>query len=67
MAAAVELRCPANPSRLFAKVVTERPLTIVEGNLIEVACRDCAKDRGVRRVLHRFDVTGELIETEVLR
>lgn len=63
----VELRCDRNPSRLLAKVGKPK---IVDGNLIEIACLDCRKrlkreGRDVRLVLHRFDVLGELIETEV--
>lgn len=54
-----ELRCPVNPSRLFARL---RGPVIVEGNLIEVACRDCRRGRRVQ-VLHRFDVLGNLVET----
>ncbi len=62
----VELRCEQNPSRLLAKV---NDPVVVEGNLIEIACTDCAKRRRrdgmmVRRVLHRYNVLGELIETE---
>lgn len=53
------MRCPANPSRLFARL---RGPVIVEGNLIEVSCRDCRRRPGTR-VLHRFDVLGNLVET----
>jgi hypothetical protein len=61
----IEIRCPANPRRLFLKV--DRP-TVVAGNLIEVACVDCrntARHTGktVTRVLHRFNVVGDLVET----
>jgi hypothetical protein len=64
---AADIRCPANPKRLFLRI--ERP-QIVDGNLIEVACRDCRnvrRERGedVRSVVHRYNVLGELIETEV--
>lgn len=54
-----ELRCPVNPSKLFMKL--SRPI-ITDGNLIEVACRDCRRKRGVR-VLHRYNVLGDLVET----
>lgn len=61
---AVDLRCDRNPSRLLAKVKSPQ---IVDGNLIEVACRDCRDAYpGAKRVLHRFDVLGELIENEVV-
>ena len=57
-----EARCDKNPSKLMFK--------IVEGNLLEVACDDCKKrmrreGKQVKIVLHRYDVTGELIETEI--
>lgn len=47
----------------------EHPV-IVPGNLFEVSCRDCAKnarqfDGEVIRVLHRFDLMGELVESVV--
>jgi hypothetical protein len=40
-------------------------------NLIEVACRDCAKERrqageDVRQVLHRYNVLGQLVATEIV-
>lgn len=58
-----ELRCPRNPSRLFARLrLRGEPVQIVEGNLIEVSCRDC-RGRGTDRVLHRYNVLGELVET----
>jgi hypothetical protein len=65
----VEIRCPVNQSRLFMKV--GRP-TIVEGNLIQVACTDCRdtlRREGVEvsRVLHEFNVLGDLIETVIER
>lgn len=65
----VEIRCPTGPQRLFFKLLQsgEQP-KIVSGNLIELACSDCARlirksGRPVYRVLHRYDLTGELIET----
>lgn len=69
MSSGVELRCDANPTKLLAKV--HRP-TIVDGNLIEIACEDCKKryrrnGDHVARVLHRFDVEGNLIESEAQR
>jgi hypothetical protein len=65
----VDLRCPVNPSRLFAKLQMQEAV-IVEGNLIEVACTDCRQlrnDPDVLRVVHRFNVIGEAVETEVVR
>jgi hypothetical protein len=69
--AEVEIRCPVGPRRLFALMIDrgERPRK-ADGNLIEFVCRDCAKrlrqsDPTVDYVLHRYDIAGELIETEV--
>lgn len=69
----IEVRCPVGPRRLFAKIVAEggRP-KIVEGNLIEFACSDCRRLRRlsgepVTLVLHRYDLAGQLVETEVLQ
>lgn len=66
----VDLRCPANPSRLFARLrlIGEQPSYIQPDNLIEMACWDCRKmlekrGRRVRRVLHRYDLSGTLIST----
>lgn len=65
----VEIRCPVGPRRLLSKLLLsgERP-SVVEGNLIEFSCDDCKRThrrrrRYVTRVLHRYDLTGELIET----
>ena len=63
----VELRCAENPRRMFAKLLVAEKAKIIEGNLLEFACRDCARDYGVDQVLHRFDMSGKLLETEVLR
>lgn len=60
---AVDLRCPGQHGRLLAKVNAPR---IVDGNLIEIACRDCARSYDARQVLHRFNVLGELVETETI-
>lgn len=82
MTTVTEMRCPANLSRLFAIARQEgdRP-KYVDGLLMEFACRDCRsrllqKERemhagpgtgAVSRVLHRFNIAGELVETEVIR
>ena len=65
---AAELRCPVHPRRLFMRIGGPR---VVAGNLIEVACDDCRKDMRrngaqVLRVLHRYNVLGDLVETEVI-
>lgn len=68
----VELRCPNGPQRLLAKTVVkgERP-TIVDGNLVELACADCkralrVKDKTVVRVLHLYSLDGTLVESVVV-
>lgn len=69
----VDLRCPLGARKLLAKVrKTGESHGIVEGNLLELACRDCrnnlSNDEGKRpnTVLHRFNILGELIESEVI-
>lgn len=70
MSDVVDLRCPVTPKRLFARLRTG-DATIVDANLIEIACNDC---RSARRrmgddctlVLHRFDMLGVCVETQVV-
>lgn len=70
MAEMIDLRCPVDPRRMFARM---KAGAVCEGNLVEVACPECARrirkagDESVRSVLHRFDILGECIESEVLR
>lgn len=73
MDASIDLRCDRDPRRLFAKIRTngEKPPSITEGNLFEVACRDCAKVMReqyttLKQVFHRFDAAGTLVETEAI-
>lgn len=68
----VEIRCPEDPRRLLSKLLLSggKP-TVVEGNLIEFACDNCKKalrssGQSVVRVLHRYNLAGELVETEVI-
>ncbi len=68
---AVEVRCPSDLRRLFTKLKSEgkKPL-MVEGNLMEFACSDCARElrksgRDVKRVLHRFSFLGDLVESVI--
>lgn len=68
----IDIRCPEGPRKLLMKLQIngERP-TFTEGNLIELSCDHCKATlrRGrmkVTRVLHRYDLSGELIETEVV-
>lgn len=66
----IEIRCPVDTRRMFARM---RAGVTVEGNLVEVACPECAKkmrqmgEPDVVRVLHRYDILGECIESEVIR
>jgi hypothetical protein len=69
MEAKIEIRCPNSPRKLLAILLRdgEKP-KIVDGNLIELLCKDCRRllkksGREVSRVLHRYDLAGELIET----
>jgi hypothetical protein len=75
----VEVRCPVpkplpsghcRPGQLLMKLRLsgEQPSYVHPDNLIELACEDCkyyAKASGhpVRRVLHRYDLAGQLVET----
>ncbi len=70
----VELRCPSGPRRLFALMRQhgEKPSYVHPENWVEFACYDCRRElerqgQHVRRVLHRFDFSGELMETVVVR
>ena len=68
---AVELRCPVGPRRLLSKLLIFGACPIiVPGNLVELACEDCKKTlrrqgQTLVRVLHRFDLAGDLVETYV--
>lgn len=77
--AEVEVRCPVGeelpngfcrPGRLLLKlrIAGELPSFVHPDNLIELACEDCRyrlRRAGVRvnRVLHRYNMLGELVET----
>lgn len=69
----IDFRCPVEPRHLFLKLKSQgRPTPVVEGNLLELACDVCKKIQRQRqpdviRVLHRFNILGEWIETEVVR
>ena len=78
----VNVRCPVGPSRgdgscspgklLFKLRLTgAQPAYVHPDNLIELYCEDCTRrmrkrGRQVRRVLHRYDLLGTLIETLVV-
>jgi len=66
----VEVRCPVGFRRLFTRMqlgeIEHR--YVPHGNWLEFNCDDCAKliNRGAgthRRVLHRYNFAGELVET----
>jgi hypothetical protein len=66
-----DMRCDAG--RLLGKVLVsgEQPTFVRPENLIELACDGCKADyrhRGhsVQRVLHRFNILGELVETLIV-
>lgn len=76
----VDLRCPqgrlhgdeCDSGRLLARLQLSGPPSFVQpDNLVELECRDCKsrlrrEGRAVARVLHRFDMSGELITTLVV-
>lgn len=70
----IDIRCPVDPRHLFLKLrLIEETRTEDAGNLIELACYECRKglkaqgDLSIIRVLHRYDLTGTLVETEIVR
>lgn len=78
----VDVRCPAgwprgdgscHPGKILLKIRQsgEKPSYVHPDNLIELYCDDCTRrlrrsGRNVRRVLHRYDFIGTLIETLVV-
>jgi hypothetical protein len=67
----VEFRCDKNPLKMFGRLITsgERP-KVTNDNLMEFQCQACRTTYGrsgkkPRRVLHRFNIVGDLVETEV--
>ena len=69
----LELRCPLGPRQLLGKVVRETGSVPVSGsNLMELSCRDCSRsvrreDPTIIRVVHRYNLLGELVENVVTR
>jgi len=68
----LEIRCPNGPRKLFAKVISEggAPSYTDDGSLIELSCSECkrglrGKGRRVFRVLHRYNILGQHVETVV--
>lgn len=69
----VEIRCPVGPQRLFLKMRIEGRIDFInsELNCMELSCQDCCRSlrkegHRVFRVLHRYAVNAELIETVVV-
>lgn len=78
----IELRCPrdyknpdgsCSPGKLFAelRVAGGRPQVIQPDNHLVLACGDCKRwyrrrGRDVFRVLHYYNLLGELMKTEIL-
>jgi len=68
----VQLRCPVGPKRLLAIVRSSGDTPkVVPGNLVEFACYDCKtrlrkEGEKVVQVLHRYNLAGELVESEAL-
>ena len=70
----VDLRCPLGPRKLLAKLrVADIQPTITSDNLLELCCPDCRRrlrsdgHSDIKFVLHRFNIVGELVETEIVR
>ena len=69
----LELRCPSGPRQLLGKVLRETgSVPVGESNLLELSCRDCSRsvrreDPSVVRVVHRYNILGELVENVVTR
>lgn len=68
----IELRCPVGPRALLAKSVVLGDVAQVnrELNLMEISCRDCVKrarlrNPKIKRILHRFNVLGQLVESVI--
>lgn len=69
-----EVRCPHGPRSLLAKVVEDGDSKryVDDGRLVELFCKTCTRsyresDKTVMRVLHRFNIIGELVNTSVER
>lgn len=70
----VDIRCPIGPRKLLAKMLVnnEKPI-VTSDNLLELACQDCRRNLrqegqdNIRLVVHRFNIIGELVMTEILR
>jgi hypothetical protein len=68
----VELRCDAGKLLAVMLLGGEQPSFVKPDNLIELYCNWCSRrerrlDARVQRVLHRFDMSGELVTTLIQR
>jgi hypothetical protein len=68
MGTSTEFRCPRDPAWLFMKYLSLSPPRHTDGNLMEFSCPSCKRNlrragNDVAYVLHRYDVTGALVET----
>lgn len=70
----IDIRCTAGPKRLLCKIKAngEEPTYVDNGLLIEFACSDCCRSLrkqgyDVGRVLHRYNIAGELVETQIVQ
>lgn len=68
-----QMRCPAGPRRMLAilRASGQKPTYVDDGILVEFACSDCSRElrragRDVARVLHRFNILGEFVESEIV-
>lgn len=66
----VDLRCPEGPEGMGKLLGRTRPVFYADG-VVELACGNCARQfrRGrlpVARVLHRYNLLGELLATEII-
>lgn len=63
----VELRCPESMGKLLGRAQA----AALPGGQVEIACTNCARrhraaGEPVTRVLHRFNLLGELLTTDVI-
>lgn len=67
----IDVRCPENPRHLFLKLKRSgEDVPVLEGNLLALACDECKKqqrrsDPTVLRVVHEYNLLGELVTTTV--
>jgi len=57
----VGMRCPLDSQRQFGKVLGDDRTTI-SANLLEFSCDKCRRRTG-KVTLHRFDLSGQFVET----